>query len=153
MVIPSQMVLNSRVKFIVHAKHSLLVLNLARRQIPTSAQSIGEVASNPRLRFRNKITASHRFLRVFDRDETNGALMKQGDSRKQARRSRPHTGQRRQDSGKTKTAKISPQDVSGTNPTPENSSPRNRDQENQRGIRTKKHRGSEWNWDAQGLLP
>jgi hypothetical protein len=55
--------------------------------------------------------------------------MKQADSRKEARRSRPHTGQRRQDSGKTKTAKISPQDVLGTNPIRENSSPRNRDQE------------------------
>jgi hypothetical protein len=55
--------------------------------------------------------------------------MKQADSRKEARRSRPHTGQRRQNSGKTKTAKISPQDVLGTNPTRENSSSRNLDQE------------------------
>jgi hypothetical protein len=55
--------------------------------------------------------------------------MKQGDNRKQARRSQPQTGQRGQDSGKTKTAKISPQDVLGKNPTRENSSPPNRDQE------------------------
>jgi hypothetical protein len=55
--------------------------------------------------------------------------MKPGDSRKQAHRSQPQAGQRRQDSGKTKTAKISPQDVLGTNPIRENSSPRNRDQE------------------------
>jgi hypothetical protein len=45
--------------------------------------------------------------------------MKQADSRKEARRSRPHSGQRRQDSGKTKTAKISPQGLLGTNPSRE----------------------------------
>jgi hypothetical protein len=55
-------------------------------------------------------------------------LMKPGDSRKQAHRSQPQAGQRRQDSGKTKTAKISPQDVLGKNPTREDSSPRYRDQ-------------------------
>jgi hypothetical protein len=55
--------------------------------------------------------------------------MKQADSRNHPHGSRPYTGQRRQDSGKTKSAKISPQGVLGTNPTRENSSPRNRDQE------------------------
>jgi hypothetical protein len=55
--------------------------------------------------------------------------MKQADSRKEARRPRPHTGQRRQNSGKTKTAKINPQDVLGTNPRRENSLSRNLDQE------------------------
>ena len=79
--------------------------------------------------------------------------MKQADSRKEARRSRPHSGQRRQNSGKTKTAKISPQDVLGTNPTPENSSSRNLDQEQSTRETYEKHRGSEWNWGARGLLP
>jgi hypothetical protein len=55
--------------------------------------------------------------------------MKQGDSRKQARTPQLQTGQRRQDSGKTKTAKTNPQGVLGKNPTREKSSPRNRDQE------------------------
>jgi hypothetical protein len=91
--------------------------------------SVAALASNPRLNVRNQTDgAAHVVVRVRSRS-TNGALMKQGDSRQQARRSRPQAGQRRQDSGKTKTAKISPQDVSGKNPTRENSSPRYRDQE------------------------
>jgi hypothetical protein len=55
--------------------------------------------------------------------------MKQADSRKEARRSRPHSGQRWQYSVKKKTAKISPQGLLGKNPSRESSSPRNRDQE------------------------
>jgi hypothetical protein len=80
--------------------------------------SVGALASNPRFNFRNQTDgAAHVVVRVRSRS-TNGALMKQGDSRKQARRSRPQAGQRRQDSGKTKTAKISPQDVFRKEPHP-----------------------------------
>jgi hypothetical protein len=74
--------------------------------------------------------------------------MKQGDSRKQARRSQPQAGQRRQDSGKTKTAKISPQDVLGKNPARKTARRETGIKKNQHGMGTKKHRSSEWYWDA-----